>query len=65
MQAQTELPRKHAAAQVSDCRECLSLLLLLEDSGNDTCMWWERAKGLKEEVERPRSIRECKGEIAW
>ena len=35
---QTELPYKHAAAQVMGCRECLSLSLLAEGSRDDTCM---------------------------
>ena len=35
---QTELPRKHAAVQVQGCRECLSLSVLLEGTGDNTCV---------------------------
>ncbi|KAM6341324.1 nuclear pore complex protein Nup98-Nup96-like [Podargus strigoides] len=34
---QMELPRKHPGAQVSGCRQCLSLSLLLEGSSENTC----------------------------
>lgn len=63
METQTELPEKHTSVQVSGCRECLSLLSLLEDSGNDACLWCEQAEDLKENVEGLGSIRECEGKI--
>ncbi|GAB0204880.1 mitochondrial enolase superfamily member 1 [Grus japonensis] len=72
MVTQTDRPRKHAAVQVSGCRECLSLSLLLEGSGHTTCVRCEQVGDLlsmvaelKEEVERLRSIRECEREIDW
>ena len=56
---------KDAAVQVSGCRECLSLLLPSEGSGNSTCARCEQAEDLlsmvaelKEEAERSRTIRE-------
>ena len=56
---------KDAAVQVSGCRECLSLLLPTEGSGNSTCVRGEQAEDrlsrgaeLKEEAERSRTIRE-------
>ncbi|KAK4808505.1 hypothetical protein QYF61_005822 [Mycteria americana] len=35
---QTELPRKHAAVQVSGCRACQSLSLLTDGSQEDSCV---------------------------
>ena len=62
---QTEARPKHAAVQVSGCRECLGLLLPGEGSGNSTCVRCEQAEDLlsmvaelKEEAERSRTIRE-------
>jgi len=56
---------KDAAVQVSGCRECLSLLLPTEGSGNSTCVRCEQVEDLlsmvaelKEEAERSRTIRE-------
>jgi len=69
---QTEAPRKNAGVQVSGCRECLSLALVLEDSRDNCCVWCEQVNDLlsvvaelKEEVERLSSIRECDREIDW
>jgi len=69
---QTEARPKHAAVQVSGCRECLSLLLPGEGSGNSTCVRCEQVEDLlsmvaelKEEVERLRTIRESEQEIDW
>ena len=63
---------KDAAVQVSGCRECLSLLLPTEGSGNSTCVRCEQVEDLlsmvaelKEEVERLRTIRESEQEIDW
>jgi len=65
-------PRKDTAVQVSGCRECLSLVLVPEDSRDNCCVWCEQVNDLlslvaelKEEVERLRSIRECEREIDW
>lgn len=65
METQKELPKEHAALQVSGCRDCLSLLFVLEDSGNNTACGVNRWRILKEEVERLRIIRDCEGEINW
>jgi len=69
---QTEVPHKHAAVQVSGCRECLSLALVPEDSSDNCCVRCEQVNDLlslvaelKEEVERLRSIWECESEIDW
>ncbi|KAM9663018.1 uncharacterized protein ACIBXB_016421 [Morphnus guianensis] len=69
---QTEVPCKHAAVQVSGCRECLSLSLVLEGSGDTSCVRCDQVDDLlslvaelKEEVERLRSIRECERETDW
>ena len=69
---QTELPCKCAAVQVSGCKECLSLSLMTEGSGDTSCVRCDRVDDLlglvaelKEEVERLRSIRECEREIDW
>ncbi|KFQ60646.1 hypothetical protein N334_01172, partial [Pelecanus crispus] len=69
---QTELPHKHAAVQISSCRECLRLSLVPEGSGDGRCLWCDQVDDLlslvaelKEEVERLRSIRECEREIDW
>lgn len=37
--SQTESPKKHAAVQAIGCRQCLSLVLVPEDSAQDICMW--------------------------
>ena len=37
---------KDAAVQVSGCRECLSLLLPTEGSGNSTCVRCEQVEDL-------------------
>jgi len=61
---QTELLHKQAAVQVSGCRECLSLALVLEGSRQKACVCCDQVDDLlslvaelKEEVERLRSIR--------
>ena len=68
----TELPRKRAAVQVSGRRECLSLSLMPEGSGDTSCARCDQVDDLlslvaelKEEVERLRSIKECEREIGW
>ena len=70
--AQTDCPLKNAAVQVSQCRECLSLLLPSESGRDTVCVRCEQVDGLvslvaelKEEVERLRAIRECEQEIDW
>ncbi|KFW72624.1 hypothetical protein AS28_04863, partial [Pygoscelis adeliae] len=69
---QTEPSRKHAAVQVSGCRECLSLSAVAEGGRDDTCVRCDQVDDLlclvaelKEEVERLRSIWECEREIDW
>jgi len=69
---QTAVLRKNAGVQVSGCRECLSLALVLENSRDNGCVRCEQVNDLfslvaelKEEVERLRSIRECEREIDW
>jgi len=69
---QTEVPHKHTAVQVSGCRECLSLALVPEDSSDNSSVQCDQVSdllslvaGLKEGVERLRSIRECEMEIDW
>ncbi|KFR02209.1 hypothetical protein Y956_05133, partial [Nipponia nippon] len=69
---QMELSLKHAATQVSGCRECQSLALVMEGSRDTTCVRCEQVGDLlsmvaelKEEVARLRSIRECEREINW
>lgn len=57
------------AAQVSGCREHLSLLLLME-GGNTTCVMCQQdllslVAELKEEMERLRNIRDCEQETDW
>ncbi|KAK4817905.1 hypothetical protein QYF61_002388 [Mycteria americana] len=68
--AQTELPGKHAATQVSGCRECLGLSLFMHGSRADSCVRCDQVDDLlcmvaelREEVERLRSIREAEKEI--
>jgi len=68
----TEVPHKHSAVQVSGCRECLSLVLGLEHSRDNSCVRCHQVNDLlslvaelKEEVERLRNIRECEREIDW
>ncbi|GAB0179489.1 hypothetical protein GRJ2_000414200 [Grus japonensis] len=69
---QTELPQKHAATQISGCRECLSLALAGEGSSEIGCLRCDQVDDLlslvaelREEVERLRSIREAEREIDW
>ncbi|KAK4830603.1 hypothetical protein QYF61_012029 [Mycteria americana] len=69
---QTELPQKHAATQVSGCRECLGLSLFRHGSRADSCVRCDQVDDLlcmvaelREEVERLRSIREAEKEIDW
>jgi len=64
---QTAYPPKNVAVQDSGCSECLSLLLLVKGNRDSTCMKCEEVDDLlsmvvkpKEEVEKLRSIRECK-----
>ena len=61
-----------AAVQVSGCGECPALSLLQEGSPDTTCVRCEQVEDLfspvvelKEEVERLRSIRDCKKGIDW
>ncbi|GAB0208697.1 hypothetical protein GRJ2_003335400 [Grus japonensis] len=69
---QTELPQKHAATQLSGCRECLSLALAGDGSSEIGCLRCDQVDDLlslvaelREEVERLRSIREAEREIDW
>ncbi|KAK4813363.1 hypothetical protein QYF61_003562 [Mycteria americana] len=69
---QTELPQKHAATQVSGCRECLGLLLFMHGSRGNSCVRCNQVDDLLcmvaelwEELERLRSIREAEKEIDW
>ncbi|GAB0206304.1 hypothetical protein GRJ2_003096000 [Grus japonensis] len=69
---QTELPQKHAATQLSGCRECLSLALAEDGSDEIGCMRCDQVDDLlslmaelHEEVEMLRSIREAEREIDW
>ena len=69
---QTELPRKHAAVQVSGCRGCQCLSLATGGSSENSCVRCDRVDDLlsmvaelREEVERLRSIRESEKEIDW
>lgn len=69
---QTEPPKKDTAVQVTGCRECLSQVLVPEDSAKYTWMWCEQVNyllclvaELKQEVHRLRSITENKREIDW
>ncbi|KAK4826358.1 hypothetical protein QYF61_007952 [Mycteria americana] len=69
---QTELPRKHAATQVSGCRECQGLSLVTDGSSENSCVRCDQVDNLlslvaelQEEVERLRSIRESEKEIDW
>ncbi|GAB0209138.1 hypothetical protein GRJ2_003379500 [Grus japonensis] len=69
---QTELPQKHAATQLSGCRECLNLALAGEGSSEVGCLRCDQVDDLlslvaelREEVERLRSIREAEREIDW
>ncbi|PKU28685.1 dtw domain-containing protein 2 [Limosa lapponica baueri] len=38
---QTDLPWKHAATQVSGCRECFNLSWLMDGSGDDSCVRYD------------------------
>ncbi|GAB0209336.1 hypothetical protein GRJ2_003399300 [Grus japonensis] len=69
---QTELPQKHAATQVSGCRECQSLSLGMDGSSENGHVRCDQVDDLlslvaelREEVERLRSIREAEKEIDW
>lgn len=66
---QTEGLPRDVAAQVSGCRDCLSLPLPGEQSSRETCSQVEgpltMVAELKEEVERLRSTRACDQEIDW
>jgi len=69
---QTESLPRNVVVQVSGCRECLNLLLLRENGKDATCMRCEQVDELlslvvelREEVERLRTISECKWEIDW
>ncbi|GAB0207986.1 hypothetical protein GRJ2_003264300 [Grus japonensis] len=69
---QTELPQKHAATQLSGCRECQSLSLVADGSSENGCVRCDQVDDLlslvaelHEEVERLRSIREAEREIDW
>jgi len=69
---QTESLPRNVVVQVSGCTECLNLLLLRENGKDATCMRCEQVDELlslvvelREEVERLRTIRECKWEIDW
>ncbi|KAK4806799.1 hypothetical protein QYF61_005595 [Mycteria americana] len=69
---QMELPGKHAATQVSGCRECLGISLFTHGSRADSCVRCDQVDDLlcmvaelREEVERLRSIREAEKEIDW
>jgi len=55
---QTEVPHKHTGVQVSGCRACLSLVLVPEDSTDNSCVQCDQVNDmlslvaeLKEEVE--------------
>lgn len=61
---QTDLPRKHAAIQVSKCRVCLCFLLVSDDSSEYTCGRYAQVEEpvslvlkLQEKVGRLKSIR--------
>lgn len=67
-----EFLSKNVAVQISICRECMSLLLLVKGSSDTTCVKCEQVEDpfsmmaeLKEERERLRSIRKCEQEIDW
>ena len=69
---QTELPREHAAIQVSGCRVCLRFLLVSEGSSENSCGRCTQVEELlslvaelREEVYRLRSIQESEKEIDW
>ncbi|GAB0208322.1 hypothetical protein GRJ2_003297900 [Grus japonensis] len=69
---QTELTQKHAATQLSGCRECQSLSLGMDGSSENSCVRCDQVDDLlslvaelREEVERLRSIREAEKEIDW
>jgi len=65
----TELPRKHAASQVSGYRECQSLSVVMVGSSEKSCVRCDQADDLlslvadlQEEVEMLRSISESEKE---
>lgn len=69
---QTGAPHKHMGIQATGCRECQSLVLAMEGSGDNSCVRFKQVNDLlslviklKDEVERLRSIRECEREIDW
>jgi len=43
---QMEVPHKCTAVQVSGCRECLRLALVLEGSRDSSCVWCEQVSDL-------------------
>jgi len=67
---QTEVPRKHAALQISGCSVCHQLALETDNSKGNICIRCNQADyllclvaELREEVDRLRSIREAEQEI--
>ena len=72
MKTQTGVPKQDGSVQVSGCSECQSLAFAVLGEGDSTCVRCDQLNdllslvvGLKEEVERLRSIRECEKEIDW
>lgn len=67
-----ELPQKHGAVQVSGCRKCQSLTLLLEGSRETDCVSCDHVDNLfslvaelEEEGERLGSVGGSEEEISW
>ena len=63
----TEVPKHDASVQVSGCSECQSLALAVQGGRDDICVRCDQLDDLlflmvdlKEEVERLRSIRDCR-----
>lgn len=59
----TEVPKQHASAQVSGCRECQRLAFAVLGDGDSTCVRCDQLNDLlsfvvdlKEEVKKMRSI---------
>jgi len=70
--AQIECLPKNVAVQVTDCWDCPSLLLLVRDSRDSTCVRCDQVDDLismvaelTEGVKILKSIRECRREIDW
>ncbi|KFV63962.1 hypothetical protein N307_13186, partial [Dryobates pubescens] len=68
--AQTGVEHKQVGVQVSGCRECWSLALEMQGSGDNSCIRCDQVNfllslvaELKEEVSRLRSIRESEREL--